>query len=318
MNENERNQSWLPAAAQPGQSGITAAAYDESADHQAVQAGAMLRQLRQSANVDPMRLASALKVGLPKIQALEEGRLGDLPGLTFARSLAATICRYLGADPEPVLALMPRVLLGLPAEIETPHEPFKLPSFHVGDNDDLDAPRQRPGGPVWLLALVAVLLIGTLVVWLMPQRPDAPKLQAANDAGQRTAAAPASQPTAEPAASTPQPEAAPAEPAVAASAAASAPEAAQGNSSTPEDVIAFTATGDVWVGVRNAKGESVLSRLLTKGDTVGVSGELPLSVTVGNKTAVTVTVRGQPLDLNQYARRSIVVRFTVGPADSSP
>ena len=319
MSKNERKtQPRLPAAAQPERSGVAAAAQDESVAGQAVQAGAMLRQMRQSANVDPMLLASALKVGLQKIQALEDGRLDDLPGLTFARGLAAAICRYFAADPGPVLALMPRVLPGLPDGIERPHEPFKPSTFHAGSSDDLNAPRQRAGVPGWLLAVVAVLLIGTLVVWLMPeQRLNAPRLQAAKDTEQTVAAA-ASEPVAAPA-SMPEPEAAPAEPAAAEPAASAPPQAGQPGSDTPDqDVIAFNATGRVWVGVRDASGEPVLSRLLTKGDTVSVGGELPLSVTVGDKTAVTVTVRGQPFDLSQYARRGTVARFTVGPADSSP
>ena len=315
MSKNERKTPpRLPAAAQPDRSGVATAAQDESVAGQAVQAGAMLRQMRQSANVDPMLLASALKVGLQKIQALEEGRLDDLPGLTFARGLAAAICRYFAADPGPVLALMPRVLPGLPDGIERPHEPFKPSTFHAGSSDDLNAPRQRAGVPGWLLAVVAVLLIGTLVVWLMPeQRPNAPQPQAASNAGQ-TAAAAASEP-----ASMPEPEAAPAESAAAEPAASAPPQAGQPDSGAPDqDVITFNATGRVWVGVRDASGEPVLSRLLAKGDTVSVGGELPLSVTVGDKTAVTVTVRGQPFDLNQSARRGTVARFTVGPADSSP
>jgi cytoskeleton protein RodZ len=161
------------------------------------------------------------------------------------------------------------------------------------------------------------------------------------------APAPASEPTAL-SASVPEPEVAPvadaaAQPAPQASAAASAarvsvpkPAASKasdaasaasdaaaavqtdqhGNGVVEQDAVTFNATDPVWVGVRDGSGKWVVNRTLAQGDTLTTGGELPLSVTVGDKNAVTVTVRGQAFDLNSYARRSgKVARFTVDPAN---
>ena len=63
--------------------------------------GGMLRQLREAAGVDPALVASAMKVSLQKLDALENDRFDELPDLTFARGLASAICRAFGADPAP-------------------------------------------------------------------------------------------------------------------------------------------------------------------------------------------------------------------------
>ena len=65
--------------------------------------GGMLRQLREAAGVDPALVASAMKVSLQKLDALENDRFDELPDLTFARGLASAICRAFGADPAPDL-----------------------------------------------------------------------------------------------------------------------------------------------------------------------------------------------------------------------
>jgi cytoskeleton protein RodZ len=344
--------------------------------YQVAQAGAMLRQLRESAGIDPMVLASALKVTLQKIQALEQGQLDELPGLAFARGLATAICRYFAADPEPVLALMPQAVLGLPGEIDTPREPIKPSTFHMDGGDLL--PR-RPRVPGWVMILVAVLLVGGLALWLVPERhPNVPGPQADSSVAENaepvasvdsaaagiepesvtepasasepqaasavevaSQSAPASAAATVPAASAKASAAASAAQASAlksasstapttssvfdvsgvasaASAAASAPQTdQQGSGIVEQDVVTFNATGQVWVGVHDGSGKPIVNRVLAQGDTLTAGGELPLSVTVGDKTAVTVTVRGQPFDLNQHTRRNgTVARFTIDPASS--
>ena len=51
-------------------------------------------------------------------------------------------------------------------------------------------------------------------------------------------------------------------------------------------------------------------RVLAAGETVGVSGDAPLSVTIGRKDAVDVTVRGQPFD-HRSLSKTTVSRFQV-------
>ena len=52
-------------------------------------------------------LASAMRVPVAKLQALEDDRLDELPDAVFARALALAVCRQLKTDAAPVLALLP-------------------------------------------------------------------------------------------------------------------------------------------------------------------------------------------------------------------
>jgi len=321
-----RNTKSVPSADARSNPSAAAATQAEIRARQAIQAGAMLRQLRQSAGIDPMLLSSALKVTLQKIQALEDGRLDDLPDLTFARGLAAAICRYFAVDPKPVLALMPTAAPGLPVEPHSLGESFKASAFHVSSgSSSLRTPRQNAVGvPGWVLAAAAVLLIGALAVWFAPlSRSLAPQSQVAS--GAVSVAEPVSAPepdAAASAASAASAEASAAAPAVQASApelavsVASAPEVSAAGDAVEQDVVTFNATGRVWIGVRDSTGKSIMDRILNEGDSLSVGGQLPLSVTVGDKTAVAVSVRGQLLDLDQYVSKGVVARFTVDPVSA--
>lgn len=134
-------------------------------------AGQLLRQYRETAGLHIVALSSALKVGRAKLEALEADRLDDLPDIVFARALAMSCCRYLGKDPEPVLALMP----GHAAQ-PTPSLRQHLPA----QNDNAPRPKFNPsrgpfGSPavpswvIWALVLVVIVVGGWFAA--SPQRP---------------------------------------------------------------------------------------------------------------------------------------------------
>lgn len=262
-------------------------------------AGAMLRQMRESAGVDVTLLASAMKVSLQKIEALENDRLEELPDLTFARGLAAAICRAFGADPAPVLERMPVATSGLRAQPGKVNAPFKRSS-------DRPAPMltgssfSRP-----LLYAVIGLLIAAAALWLLPTLPiqlSGPAPAASEPADGQVQEGLSPPPAAEPAA-TALPAAPASEPAVAVTPPPAEPAA-------PPDLLSFSASGETWITVRDAAGKQLINRALVAGETVGVSGEAPLSVTIGRKDAVEVTVRGAPFD-HRSLSKTTVSRFQV-------
>ncbi len=112
-----------------------------------------------------------------------------------------------------------------------------------------------------------------------------------------TAVAPARAPTPVPAPTvTPAPAqpAAPTKPAVASAAAGG--------------LLQFRATDPVWVDVQDAQGKSLLSRELRAGEAVGLNGETPFKVTIGNARATQVAFRGKAMDLRSFTRDN-VARF---------
>lgn len=269
-------------------------------------AGQMLRALRESAGVDPALLASAMKVSPQKLDALENDRLDELPDVTFARALASAICRAFGTDPAPVLERMPVSAPGLRPVAQAPiNEPFRRSS---------DGPATvLTGGLSKPLAIgVIALLLGAAALWLLPTLPI-----------QLNAPAPASEPAATdgvvresvmpPAATSAEPPAPPAPAELSASAAAAEqapPPAAAAPAAASTDLLYFSAQAETWVTVRDASGKNLINRALNAGDSVGVSGEPPLAVTIGRKDAVEVRVRGEPFD-HRSISKTPVSRFEV-------
>lgn len=282
---------------------------------QTASAGAMLRQLRESAGVDAALLASAMKVSLAKLEALEQDRLDQLPDVTFARGLASSICRAFGTDPAPVLERMPVVAPGLRGAGTQLNAPFRRSS-------DRPEPvlRSRAARP-WLIA-VLVLLLGALLLWLWPTSPIVVQGPEAATAAPDEALPPAA--ASEESAVVPPPAEAPAEqgapPAPEAAAPAPAPEAALPPPAAlpqtppaepvPPPMLALKASAETWITVRDGSGKTLVNRALAADETLTLNGTAPLAVTVGRKDAVQVEVRGKPLDIRKFGSSS-VARFQV-------
>jgi cytoskeleton protein RodZ len=273
---------------------------EATADSPVPTAGALLRQARQAQGMHIAMLAAATKVPQRKLEALEADRFDELPDATFTRALAQTVCRTLKIDPAPVLALLP------------PPPGHRLD--HVAEG--INAPfRERPGmapardwsvigsPAVWGPLLVLVL---AAVVYFLPQGTfsptSGPTTAPAAKVAPGTASAPAAadaQPAA-PAASVvvETVHSAPAVPADAASAVAGELPAVAG-------VLQLRASAESWVEVHDARGATLLSRVLQPGEAVGVDGATPMRITVGNAGSTEVTFRGKPVELAGVARDNV-------------
>jgi cytoskeleton protein RodZ len=289
-------------------------------------AGTLLREAREAHNLHIDVVAAALKVPTQKLQALENDDIGALPDPVFARALAASVCRALRVDPAPVLAKLPGALKpGLADADQTIST-----SFRSG------APRSRGVGPGGLpsralLVVVGLLLAGALLLWLLP--PGAfGRLSAALPGGTPTAGAggaqgaeadssttsPSTQPgmVTEPVASSAVPLSTPISPAPAASTSAAVPMPAASapvSSAVSSDVLVIVARAPSWITVTEAGGRQLLRRSLQAGETVGLSGRLPMSVVIGRAASVDVSVRGQPFDLGPSTGSGGVARFEIKP-----
>jgi len=269
-----------------------------------------LRAARERQGLHIAALAAAIKVAPRKLDALENDRWHELPDATFVRALAQTVCRTLKIDAKPVLALLPAAAS---AALETVggaiNEPF----------------RDRPGRELPGLAMAAIrpmvwaaaaLVLAALAVYFVPSGWwSAPSVSLpAVLPGAAPAAAPvplaATVPTlaAAPAASAAEPLppppagetvfAAPG-PTLAASAPPDAAPAA------PAGVLQLRSTEASWVEVRDARGQSLLSRTVQPGESVGLDGALPIRLTIGNAVATQLVFRGKPVDLAGYTRDNV-------------
>lgn len=301
-------------------------------------AGDMLRQAREAHGLDAAVVAAALKVPVQKIEALEDDDIDALPDPVFARALAASMCRALRIDPKPVLAKLP--------DARNPGlhtQPAMSQGFHTE--------MQRSGGSGLgsrtLLLVVVLLLAGAAALFWLPQATldqlsvsvdrvlsrsggttdstpaEAPAAGsttsqaaplAATDAAAAPAAnvpaaslAPAAQPVTTAQATSSTAAAAPASPAAAVVPAAAAADA------NASQTIVFNARAESWISVTEAGGKQLLYRVVQPGETVALSGNLPLSVVVGRAAGVDVQVRGKAFDLAPFMRGGSVARFEVKP-----
>lgn len=290
-------------------------------------AGRLMREAREAAGVSLDDLAASLKVPVRKLEALEADRHDQLPDAMFIRALASSVCRVLHLDARPVLARLPEhqraPFEGMGGSLNAP---FKSTSSRIvrPHGTSVVAVLLNPAVLVVLalLAGAAVLLLAPRLPWIdrfmaghnplsSPQAANEPVLPPGGlsddvgDTGSRPNAAATVVTTGT---LTPAPADATAsepprlQPKVTAASAIAAGEAT--------DLVRFEAREEAWIEVIDAAGKQPLRRLLTAGENITVGGKPPLRVTVGRADAVSVAVRGQPLNIETLAREN-VARFEV-------
>jgi len=284
----------------------------------ATSAGALLRAAREKRGLHIAALAAAIKVAPRKLDALENDRWHELPDANFTRALAQTVCRSLKIDARPVLDLLPPAeAAALESRAGSLNEPFRE---HGGrDDGGWAAQAVRP-----MVVAAALLMVAAIAVYLAPaawwssdQLPPvaAPApVPAASPAAQALPASAAPTPAAASVleasaavAAVPPPAAAAASmPTPAASGAGFAPPAAAASAVAPATgVLVLRASAASWMDVRDARGRVLLSRTLQPGEVVGLDGEAPLRLVVGNAASSEVVFRGQPVPLAPHTRDTV-------------
>lgn len=292
-------------------------------------AGQWLREARTRQGVHLAVLSAALKVPVRSLEHLEADRHEELPGATFVRALAQSVCRQLRLDPAPVLALLPdrEVSAGaLPASLQT-----SIPAAGRSRSLRLD------GHQLAYVALASTMLIVIAGLLWWPATPVSrvvtPVSSAVSSDANALPGAPAqtvvasggtdpralhaaagplppsgtvsSEPNATTASSTAMPSVAPAAPLAGTM---NPPHQASGAAPT----LRLVANGECWVEVRDAANQVVLSLLMQAGQRQDVVQPAPLRVVLGQAAVMQVQVRGQAFDLAPHTKVT-VARFEVQP-----
>lgn len=289
-------------------------------------AGKLLKAARQAKGLHLGVLAMTLKVPVHQLEALEADQYDAFKGgPTFLRAITSAVCRHLGTDAAPVLALLPSAVSSMGA-VRPPLEPFSglqrpsLPSLR-------GVPRNS--GPVLGLAILMLLVTAGFLwvpspeAWWPGLASNVPATAASEEAavplGQ--ASNPESTDTAAQAASDAAPAAsgsvsvipsvgapAPRLPASAPAAAVSRPgaKAATTAVATPA-ILRLDAGAATSVDVRDAKAQTA-GKLLKNGESMEIHQPLSYRVLIDRSLAVKATLRGKPVDL---APHPAVARFEV-------
>jgi cytoskeleton protein RodZ len=259
----------------------------------APRAGADLSAARERIGWSLPAVAAALHIRLQYLEALEAGRLGDLPGNAYTLGFVRTYASALGLDPNEIARR------------------FKAEAAAVNRTTRLAFPVPVPerGVPAGAVALLGVVLaVGTYAGWY--HLSGVGKLPAETSLQVPMRLAPLAQQAMPPHASqlarTVAPAAiAPVEPAVVQLAdgpaapsisPSSAAAAAVTTTQPPSDQsrILLRANADAWVQVRDRAGQVLLSRILHAGETWEVPPRANLVLTTGNAGGTDLLVDGQP------------------------
>ena len=294
---------------------VSGIALNREAAGQPDTAGALLRTARQSQGLDIATLAALLKVPVHKLQALEQDQSALLADPVFARALAASMCRILKLDPAPVLQRLPAIAA------------FKVTSQNRGINTPFRVrSSSRNAVPFWshisrpAVLVGLALLLGALVLMFLPfiqkeiaryrqagQLETVPGQAVESASVTTTVITPTSPGNDVPGVSSTL--VTPADvPAAATGPLATVSAGAEGAAAEPPMTI--SAKGASKIKVTDATGTVVLDRTLRAGESVSLSGVLPLAVVASRANVIQVQVRGQAFDLASITKNNIA-RFEV-------
>jgi cytoskeleton protein RodZ len=281
----------------------------------AARVGADMRAARERLGWTLPAIAAHLRIRLPFLQAIEDGRVELLPGNAYAIGFLRTYAQALGLDPDEVARR------------------FRAEAAEANRKTELNFPAPVPerGVPAGAIVLVGALIaVGAYVGWYKmsaTSHPTAAMVQPVPERlaplAEKPAPAPADQTPAKLAADAPPPE--PSVPPSSAAAAVPPAHALPGappvlaSVSPPEQTLALAAPApvpmpprgldatrldgprivlraksDSWIQVRDKSGPVLLNRVLRAGETWQVPAKGVLLLTTGNAGGTELLVDGQP------------------------
>lgn len=250
----------------------TAAAAVLRAYPAALDIGAELGETRRALGRSLADAQSELRIRGPFLQAIEEGRLADLPGPAYVAGFVRSYGDYLGLDGADVLRRL------------------KLPGESGKDRIELSPPPSPiPDGRAptrGILLAAAALAAAVYGLWYFTEAPDAEPAAAVGPLPERFAALIAE----------------PAEPAGDGGALPEPREAAEPAGGAPEPVaaavwtaprIVVRARADAWLEIRPEAGAPLYSGVLRRGAEYAVPNRAGLALTTGDAGGIDVLVDGE-------------------------
>ena len=277
----------------------TAIEQDDALPH-APKAGADLRAARERVGWTLQQMAASLRIRQPYLEALEAGRLDDLPGNAYALGFLRTYASALGLDSNEI------------------SRRFKAEAAAVNQKTELTFPVPVPerGVPAGAVVLLGVLLAASAYAGWYHLSGEG-RLPAETNTQVPVRLAPLAEQAVPPAVPPPAPAAAPVPapadvlppppviqqaeappvPSISPSSAAAAPVTpppvlpAPGASSVQSRIL-LRANADAWMQVRDRAGSVLLNRILHPGETWEVPATPNLLLTTGNAGGTDLLVDG--------------------------
>lgn len=263
--------------------------------------GEALRCARTDQGRSVADVARSINLRETVVRAIEDDDFTLCGGDVYARGHIRAYARLLDLDAAPLVRSY---------DLRTGAQPE---GARVALLTDDDVPLER-SGPSWaLLAGVALAVVVALLGWQLVSELRGPARPTEQVAG---ATATPTEATTPQATSSVSPTTVPsASPTASSTPTAGGPTSGTATVNPDEVAVALTITGDSWVEVRDAKGRTVYSGLLSKGDAKHFRDTSPLRLTLGNAGGVELTVNGTPL--GTAGKAGEVKRLTFRPGENA-
>jgi cytoskeleton protein RodZ len=293
---------------------------EESAVVSEMPVGEQLRLAREARGLLVADIAQTLKLGPRQVEALECGDWHGLPGQTFIRGFVRNYARLVQVDPAPLMVQLGQVL-------EKPADNLAMQEARPASMPNSGAGVSRRDRIVMFVGAGLVVLAG-LAYFLIPAdlsalrestqslldslaRKDVPTATPAQVSG-GAPTAPTSEPVFPPGATQQQvmyPQVlAPAEAPAPSSATQQKTEAAtslSAQSVANQPQMRFLFDKESWIEVRDRDNKVIFSQRLGAGTEQVVSGQGPLSLTVGYAPGVRLFWHGQAVDLAPHTKGDV-------------
>ncbi|GJL84608.1 MAG: hypothetical protein DHS20C02_03830 [Micavibrio sp.] len=233
--------------------------------------GDILRRARLHYDRSIADIEKAIRIRASQIEAIEQGRLDELPGRVYAIGFVRSYAEYLGLDADRMVRLFKEQSAGVVKEKPELHFPV------AASESKLPA--------IWIILFSLVAAFAVIVVWsymhvedrsMVTEVPPVPPALQAELEAEIIKEAEARIPYGPPAPT----------PAQMASA-VEAPKAEPG--------IILNITANSWVEISDDTGKKIVSKVLKAGDQYFVPDSPNLKMSLGNAGGVAVTLDGEPL-----------------------
>lgn len=285
--------------------------------------GARLKLAREAKGLTAPEAAKMLKLSPRQVEFIENDDWNSLPCTTIVRGFVRNYARLVGLDPEPLMQELDRVR---PVEAKSLEMPSGTPVSMRQERsvDRRDFVRIAAGLVILLAALGTYFFVPDEMVRStveaikaatqsrpavtetrsQPNASDTPAPGKSGDASPLVPPSPVvlTEPVAPVSAASPTqaPSSAP----------APAPAPAPNQSSAGSNSLRFVFSKPSWVEVRDRTGQTIFSQLSPGGSERTVEGTPPFNVVIGNAVHVTLTYKGQNIDLSKRSKDD-VARLTL-------
>jgi cytoskeleton protein RodZ len=256
--------------------------------------GKFLRDAREAQGLTVGEVAGVIKFNPRQIEALEGDDFDQLQGKTFLRGFVRAYARMLKLPAEPLLSMLDDEAL--------PEMEQVIPPDNMGETNPTPFYRKYAKA---LLAFVLLAAAGVGIAWFVVGQPTYHQ-SATPVAAQPEAIAPVdiALPSVENSATAAEQNSATATVPVTLSGTA----AAQPAASSP--ALTFQFSDLSWLEVKDGSGQTLLTGEFSSGEKKTLTGKPPYQIWIGKASAVKVTYKDQPVDLQPYVREE-VARFTL-------